>query len=233
MLGGDGAGSPGDKGSDRGAQGNVSFFLVYVKNLSLTLYRNAGKVIKRPSPKHKPSDHDTPQKKGWDAGGDVVIPYDVGTRPPVPTPPLPKTGGNEVCCDSPLFRRNAILTPSEKERGRKDFGRENRGKETEQAIKMGKDGEAMKPAESTTKAPARTKFIHDSPPAILETLPDTRNNNDVAGTSGSVDNPNKPPLSIPSPGLDLDENTTPSMFLRGFARCQEINQTSCCDSSAS
>jgi len=96
-LGGEGAGPPGDGGSDQGAQGNVSLFLVYVKNLSLThLDRNSGKAVqvtKRPSTKRTPSDHDIPRKKGED-GGDVIIPYDVEITLPVPTPSPPlKAGG--------------------------------------------------------------------------------------------------------------------------------------------
>ena len=102
MLGGEGAGPPGDEGSDRGTQGNVSLFLVYAKNLSLTdPHRNAGRgpqATKRPSTKRAPSDRNTPLKKSEDRGGDVVIPtpYDLDIPPPVPTlsPPL-KTGGNE------------------------------------------------------------------------------------------------------------------------------------------
>ena len=98
-MDGDGAGPPGDEGSDRGTQGNVSLFLVYVKNHSLTQHnRNAGKVAqvtKRPSTKHVPSDHGTPQRKSED-GGDVIIPYDVEFPPLVPTlPPPSKVGGNE------------------------------------------------------------------------------------------------------------------------------------------
>ena len=52
MLGGEGAGPPGDEGSDRGAEGNVSLFLVYLKNHSLThLRRSASEVIQTlPSP---------------------------------------------------------------------------------------------------------------------------------------------------------------------------------------
>jgi len=100
VLGGEGAGPPGDEGSDRGAQGNVSLFLVYVKNLSLTdPHRNAGKIAqvkKRPSAKRTPSDRGTPQKKSEDGGGYMVIPYDVGASPPVQTlSPPPKAGGNE------------------------------------------------------------------------------------------------------------------------------------------
>ena len=98
-MGGEGTGSPKDGGSDQGAQGNVSLSLVY-KNLLLTHHRrNAGKVAqvtKGPSTKRTPSDHGTPQKKSEDGGGYVVVPYDVGGSPPVPTPsPPPKAGGNE------------------------------------------------------------------------------------------------------------------------------------------
>ena len=48
----------------------------------------------------------------------------------------------EVCCDPSLFRQNAILTPLEKGEGLKGFGRLKKGKETEQAIKTGKDEKA-------------------------------------------------------------------------------------------
>ena len=48
----------------------------------------------------------------------------------------------EVCYDPSLFRNNAILTSSEKGKGRKGFGRWNKGKETEQVIKTGKDEKA-------------------------------------------------------------------------------------------
>ena len=51
----------------------------------------------------------------------------------------------EVCCDPPLFRHNAVLTPSEKGKGRKGVGRWNRGKEIEQAIKTGKNEKVPKP----------------------------------------------------------------------------------------
>ena len=72
-----------------------------MKNLLLTHHhRNSSKVAqvtKRPSTKSTPSDHDTPQKKSGDGGGDVVIPYDVEIPPPVPIllPPPLKVGGNE------------------------------------------------------------------------------------------------------------------------------------------
>ena len=96
MLDGDGAEPPGVEGSDRDAEGNVSFSLVCVKNHSLTHHRNAGKVPKRPSAEHRPSDHSTLQKKSWDGSEDVVTPYDVGIPSPTLTPPpLPKAGGNE------------------------------------------------------------------------------------------------------------------------------------------
>ena len=102
MLDEEGAGPAGDEGSDQGAQGNVSLFLVYVKNPSLThLDRDSSKVAqvkKRPSMKRTPSDRNTPRKKSEDGGGDVVIPtpYDLDILPPVPTlSPPPKTGGNE------------------------------------------------------------------------------------------------------------------------------------------
>jgi len=52
-----------------------------------------------------------------------------------------------------LFRHNAVLTASEKGKGRNGIGRRNQGKETEQAIKMGKDEKAPKPAGSTITSP--------------------------------------------------------------------------------
>ena len=51
----------------------------------------------------------------------------------------------EVCCDPSLFRKKAILISSEKGKGLKGFGRWNKGKETEQAIKTGKDEKAQNP----------------------------------------------------------------------------------------
>jgi hypothetical protein len=96
------------------------------------------------------------------------------------------------------LQHNAILIPSEKERGRKDIGRGNQGKKTEQATKTWKDEKAQKSAESTT-APARTKVTHDPPPATREIPPDTRR---------LFGNPNETPLPAPSPGSDQDECTT-------------------------
>ena len=50
----------------------------------------------------------------------------------------------------PLFRYNAVLTLSEKGRGRNDVGRGNQGKEIEQAIKTGEGEKALKPAGNIT-----------------------------------------------------------------------------------
>lgn len=325
MLDGDGAGSPGDGGSGKGAQGNVGFFFGLCEEpWAHSFYRNSGKaaqVKKRPSTRRKLSDYVTPQK----GSGDAAVPYDVEIPPPVPTPPPPpRAGGNEhlthevmqaicggttnelpsrsppnagsafpipllhlskidrlidsdplavgstagavaereplrkggdtkgfkedvggfkgkdtgglngkpeVCCDPPLLRNNAVLTPSEKERGRGDVGRENKGKGTEHAVKKGKGEDPLKPAENTTTAPARTKVTHNPAPATREAPSDTRNNN-AAGSSGSLDNLNKPPTAL-SPGSGPDEDTASSTFPRSFARCQEINQTNCNSSSPS
>ena len=204
MLGGEGTGSPKDGGSDQGAEGNVSLFLVY-KNLLLTHHRRndgkVGQVTNRPSTKPTPSDHGTPQKKSGDGEGYVVIPYDaeaLDNDPPVAgstagimieREPLKKKdikeskeedakGSKEtdtigfkgkdaegpeekpeVCCDPSLFRHKVILTPSEKGKGRMGFGRWNKGKETEQAIKTVKDEKAQNPENpppvSTLPAPSK------------------------------------------------------------------------------
>jgi hypothetical protein len=131
----------------------------------------------------------------------------------------------------PPLRYNAILTPSEKERGRKDIGSGHQGNETEQAMKTLKDQNEPTPTETIT-APARTTGVTCEPPsAAREILPDTRSSNDVAGSRGLFDNPDKIPLPASSPGSDQNEGTTSSMFLHGFARCQKIDQINCSGSS--
>jgi hypothetical protein len=125
---------------------------------------------------------------------------------------------------------NAIMTPSEQEEGRKVVGRGNQGKETEQSIKTGKDDKAPKPNGSIT-TPARTMVTHDPPPTT-RTTPDTESGNGVTGSSGLVDSPKKPP-PVPSPGSDLDESTTSSVFPNSSVGCQKTDQTNRSSSSAS
>jgi len=165
-----------------------------------------------------------PLKRGGDARG--FVEKDIGY--------FKETGGPreepEVCCDPALSRQNTILT-LEKEEGGEDVGRENQRKGAEHAVKTGEGEEPHKPAESTTTALAQTKVTHGPPPATRETLPDT-GKNDLAGSSGSADNLKNPPPAL-SPGSGPDEDTTPSAFLHGFARRQEINQTNCSSSPGS
>ena len=216
-------------------------FLVYVKKLGLIHpHRNTGKtaqVKKRPSTRRKLSDYVTPQKGSGDGGGDVAIPYDVGnpthkviqtigggTTNEPPQRPLPgsmggvviehkslKKGGDtrgfkgkdvgglkeklEVFCD-PSLPTQRYPDSSEKEKERKDVGPKNHGKGNGHVFKTEKDEKAPKPTESTTTAPVQTKDTHGPPPTTRETPPDSS-----------------------------DEDITPSTFLHGSPRYQEINQS--------
>lgn len=129
--------------------------------------------------------------------------------------------------DTRGFKKKDVGGPKEE-----DGGRGNQGNAAEHVVKREKDGKAPKLTESTTPALTKTKATYNPSPATRKTPPDTGNNN-VAGSSGFVDDPNENLLSTPSPGSGLDDDTTPSTFLHGFARCQEINQINCSSSSAS
>jgi len=119
----------------------------------------------------------------------------------------------EVRCDPPLFRHNAILTPSQKEKRRKVFGREKKGKEVEVAIKTAKqtpEEEAPKHTESATAAPVQTNVVHIPPPTTQISSSDNGNDNGVAGSSGLVNIDKSPPVL--SPRLDPDGESAPSVF---------------------
>ena len=66
-----------------------------------------------------------------------------------------------------------------------------------------------KPTESATTAPVQTNVIYVPPPVAQKSPSGNGNNNDMAGSSGLV-NIKKPP---PSPILDPDGETAPSVFL--------------------
>ena len=84
--------------------------------------------------------------------------------------------------------------------------------------------EEAKPPNRTTAAPVPTTTTRVPPPVTRVTQPGTRSYNDVASSSGSTDNVNKPSLT-PYLRIDSGEDTTPSVFFHTFATFREIDQT--------